>query len=232
MGDHVLDAWKHRKTSTRELHLYIFRHRKVLIYAMGMVTLANGVLIFNLMDRSVLKYALVLAGFVLLFYAMRHLFRRNRVFFIPGEVFVLLVYMAGTWLGPFVTRTVSLQASDALIAIMFAAVLLMNLGIISLYDIQLDSRLGISSMAHTLGRHSTKNLLLTTGIGIYLLLVLQFLVFGVDRYAQFALILTGMATILLLVLFLPSYFRKNEYYRWTADAVLYMGFLSLLIGGN
>jgi len=50
-----------------------------------------------------------------------------------------------------------------------------------------------------------------------------------DRYSQFALILSGMATILLIVLFLPSYFRKNEYYRWTADAVLWMGFLTLLI---
>ena len=38
-----------------------------------------------------------------------------------------------------------------------------------------------------------------------------------------------MATILLLVLFLPTLFRSDEHYRWTADAVLLMGFLSLLI---
>ena len=137
--------------------------------------------------------------------------------------------MAGTWLGPFVSRGVELQTPDALIAIMFAGVMLMNLGVISLYDIKLDSRLGIASLAHTLGQKSTKNLLLTTGIVIYLLLILQFLVFGLDRYSQFALILSGMDTILLLILLLPSFFRKNDYFRWTADAVLYMGFLSLLI---
>ncbi len=29
-------------------------------------------------------------------------FKKNRIFFIPGEVFVLILYMAGTWLGPVV----------------------------------------------------------------------------------------------------------------------------------
>ena len=229
MGDHVVDAWKHRKTSKRELHRYIFGNRKTVLWAMGVIGIVDMLLIFNFLDNVLLKYALILAGVVLLFYAMRHLFRKNRVFFIPGEVFVLLLYMAGTWLGPFVSRGGELQTPDALITIMFAGVLLMNLGVISLYDTKLDSRLGIASLAHTLGRKSTKNLLLTTGMVIYLLMILQFLIFGLNSYSQFALILSGMATILLLVLFLPSFFRKNDYYRWTADAVLYMGFLSLLV---
>ena len=229
MGDHVLDAWKHRKKSTRELHQYIFRNRRILLYVMGVIGIVDLLLIFNFLENALLKYALALAGLVLLFYAMRHLFRRNRVLFIPGAIFILLLYMAGTWFGPYVFRAGELQTSDALIAIMFAGILLMNLGVISLYDINLDSRLGIASLAHTLGKRSTRNLLIITGVVIYLLMALQFLVFGVDRYAQFALILTGMDTILLLVLFFPSLFRKNDYYRWTADAVLYMGFLSLLI---
>jgi len=229
MGDHVLDAWKHRKTSKRKLHLYIFKYRRILIWFMGVIGIVDLLLIFNFLDSSLLKYALGLAGLVLLFYTMRHLFRKDRLLFIPGEVFVLLLYMAGTWLGPFVTRGGVLQTSDALVAIMFAGVLLMNLGVISLYDIHLDSRLGIGSLAHRLGKNGTRNLLVTTGIAIYLLLILQFLVFGMDPYFQFALILSGMATILFLVLFLPSFFRKNDYFRWTADAVLLMGFLTLLI---
>ena len=229
MGDHILDAWKHRKKSQRGLHQYIFRNRRILLYSMGIFGVVNLMLIFNFLDEVLLKFALMLAGLVLLFYAMRHLFRKNKVFFIPGEIFVLLLYMAGTWLGPYIFRAGELQTSDALVAIMFAGILLMNLGVISLYDINLDSRLGISSLAHTLGQKSTKNLLVTSGIAIYLLLALQFMVFGVDLYFQFALILTGMATILLLVLFLPAFFRRNDYYRWTADAVLYMAFLSLLI---
>ncbi len=227
MGDHVLDAWRHRKKSDRELHHFIFRNRS--IYAMGIVAIVDILLIFNSLDRAFLKYALTLAGLVLAFYAMRHLFKKNRILKIPGEAFVLILYMAGTWLGPIVSRQVEFGSPDALIALIFAAVLLMNLGVISLYDIQLDTRLGISSLADTLGRNTTKRFLVVTGISVYLLSLLQFLVFGLDRYSQFALILSGMATILLMVLFLPSYFRKNEYYRWTADAVLWMGFLTLLI---
>jgi len=38
-----------------------------------------------------------------------------------------------------------------------------------------------------------------------------------------------MGTILLLILLMPSAFRKNDLFRLAADAVLYMGFLSLLI---
>lgn len=229
MGDHVLDAWKHRKKSQRELHHFIFRNRRILLYTMGVIAIVDLLLIFNFLDRAFLKYALTLAGLVLLFYAMRHLFKRNRVFFIPGEAFVLILYMAGTWLGPLVSREGEIGSPDALIAIIFAALLLMNLGVISLYDIQLDTRLGIASLAHSLGRNTTKRVLVVTGISVYLLSLLQFLVFGLDRYSQFALIISGMATILLIVLFLPSYFRHKDYYRWTADAVLWMGFLSLLI---
>jgi len=112
---------------------------------------------------------------------------------------------------------------------MFAGVLLMNLGVISLYDIKLDSRMGIASLANLLGIKRTKNLLLATGITIYLVSLLQFMVFEMDRYFQYALILTGMCTILLLVLYFPTRFRQKDYFRLTADAVLYMGFLALLI---
>jgi len=66
-------------------------------------------------------------------------------------------------------------------------------------------------------------------ITIYLVSLLQFMVYEMDRYFQYALILTGMTTILLLVIYFPSRFRKNDYFRLTADAVLFMGFLTLLI---
>ncbi len=228
-GDHLLDAWKHRKKSNREMHQFIFRNRKSLLWFMGVVGSAVLMLVFNFMERSFLIYALLLAGVVLLFYAMRHLFRKNRLLFIPGEIFILLIYLAGTWLGPLVTRSGELQTPHALIGSMVAGVLFMNLGIISLYDIQRDSRLGITSLAHSMGKRTTRNVLVYTAIMVYLLTILQFLIFGVDRTMQFAFILTGMTTILLLVLFLPSFFRKNGTYRLAADAVLYMGFLSLLI---
>jgi 4-hydroxybenzoate polyprenyltransferase len=173
--------------------------------------------------------ALLLGGVVLMFYALRHIFRRNRLLFVPGEVFVLLLYLAGTWMGPFVTRTAPLDPTQGMIILMMAGVLMMNLGIISLYDVRLDSRLGISSLARTLGARITRNLMIATGAGIFALAVLQFLVYGSDRVSQFALILTGMTALLLLVLLFPSRFRKNDAYRLVTDAVLFMGFLSLLI---
>jgi len=228
-GDHMLDAWKHRKKVQREMHYFLLKHRRWIIYSLGVVTVVDFMLVLNLLDKELFKFALILAGLVLLFYAMRHIFRKNRFLFLPGEVFVLLLYLGGTWLGPAVSAEGGFETSQGLVALIFAGVLLMNLGVISLYDIQLDSRMGISSLANVLGKKNTKNLLMGTGVGIYLLSALQFLVFEADRYTQFALILCGMATILLLVVYLPSRFRKNDLYRWTADAVLFMGFLSLLV---
>lgn len=226
-GDHLLDAWKNRKNPQRDLHRFIFRNRKSLLWFLGVAAVADMLVVFNLLDSAYLKYALVLAGLVLLFYTMRHIFRRNRLLFIPGEYFILLLYMAGTWLGPYVSRTPPLQSTDALIALMFAGILFMNLGVISLYDMHIDSRLGISSLARSLGQRATRNLMLGSGITIYLLTVLQLMVFGMDRYFRFPLILSAMATLLLTVLFMPSYFRKNDYYRWAADAILFLGFLAL-----
>ena len=229
MGDHMVDAWKQRKVSKRELHQFLFRHRRSLLYFTGLILLTDLILVFNFLGSQVLKYALFLSGGVLLFYAMRHVFRKNRLLFLPGEFFVLLFYLAGTWLGPFVARTEPLQPSHGLVLAMTAGVLLMNLVTISLYDIQRDSRLGIASMAHTLGKRTTRNLMIFTAAGIYLLAVLQFMVYGIERYAQFAFILSGMATILLFILFYPSYFRKNDAFRMAADAVLFMGFLTLVV---
>jgi 4-hydroxybenzoate polyprenyltransferase len=228
-GDHMLDAWKHRKKVEREMHFFMLKNRKVLRFTLGAVALVDSMLIINLLDKELMKYALVLAGLVLLFYAMRHVFRKNRVLHIPGEVFVLLLYMAGTWLGPAVVFEHSFEVGHGMIALIFAGVLLMNLGVNSLYDIKLDARLGLVSIARELGAKKTKNMLLGTALAIYLISLLQFLVFAVDRFSQFALILAGMATIYLLVLYFPSRFRKNDYYRLTADAVLFMGFLSLFI---
>ncbi len=212
------------------MHLFIFRNRRQLLWAMGVVAVVNGLLIFNLLDQAVLRVALVLGGLVFLFYAMRHLFRKNRLFFIPGETFVLLLYLAGTWMGPYVTRSVTLQSTHWMIFLMMAGVLLMNLGIISLFDAKLDSRLGISSLANALGKRATRFLMLISAGGIILLTVLQFLVYRTDQTSQFGLILMGMTVVLLLVLLFPSRFRKDEAYRLVADAVLYMGFLSLLTG--
>lgn len=229
LGDHLLDAWKNRKKPLRELHVFINKNRRVLLWSMGVVAAADMLLVLNFLDKEMLKAALALAGGVLLFYAMRHIFKKNRLLFIPGEFFVLLLYLAGTWLGPYITRTVGLESAHGMILIMMAGVLLMNLGVISLYDMQLDSRMGIASLAQILGKKRTRTLLLGSGVGIYMLLILQFMVFDTDRYTQLALILAGMSTILLLVLLLPSWFRNRDLYRWTADAVLFMSLLSLLI---
>jgi uncharacterized membrane protein len=84
-------------------------------------------------------------------------------------------------------------------------------------------------MASTLGKKSTRSLMIVSAVIIYLMAILQFMVFGVDRYSPYVLILAGMATILLLILLLPSYFRNRDTFRIAADAVLLMGFLTLLI---
>jgi 4-hydroxybenzoate polyprenyltransferase len=164
-----------------------------------------------------------------MFYAMRHLLRRNRLFFVPGEIFVLLLYLSGTWLGPIVARSVPFQSGQVLILVMMAGVLMMNLGIISLYDVRLDTRLGISSMAMVLGKKVTRNLMIATSAGIFILAILQFLVHGTDSTFSLALILSGMAALLLMVLLFPSRFRKEEAYRLVSDGVLLMGFLSLMV---
>ncbi len=228
-GDHMLDALRHKKKVEREMHYFMLKHRKLVIYSLGVVAVVNFILIINLLDKELFKYALVLAGLVLLFYAMRHVFRKNRILRIPGEFFVLLLYMAGTWLGPVVAFEGGFEAGHGMIALIFLGVLLMNLGVISLYDIKLDSRMGIASLANLLGIKSTKNLLLGTAMAIYLVSLLQFLVFDMDRYSKYALILAGMCTILLMVIYSPSRFRKKDFFRLAADAVLYMGFLALLI---
>jgi hypothetical protein len=67
-----------------------------------------------------------------------------------------------------------------------------------------------------------------TALSIYLLSLLQLMVYGMDRYFRVPLITIAMATLLLMVLLMPSYFRKNELYRMAADAVLYLGFLALI----
>jgi 4-hydroxybenzoate polyprenyltransferase len=228
-GDHVVDAWRHRKMDLRPLHRYIFRNRRSMLWFMGVVLVVDILLVLNLLNPEMLKISLALGGLVLLFYAMRHVFRRNRLFFIPGEIFVMLLYLAGILLGPYVTRNTEPGPPEVLVGLMVSGVLLMNLGIISLYDVNLDQRLGISSLARVLGPASTRNILFATFGGVLLLQVMQFMVYGQALTTQIGLILLGMALVLLMILLYPSRFRNKEYYRLAADATLYMAFLSLLV---
>ncbi|MDX2432710.1 MAG: hypothetical protein QNK35_17360 [Bacteroides sp.] len=228
-GDHLLDAWKHRKSSQREMHNFIFRKKGILIYALGVVTVADLIVAFNFLEPAILRVALLMVGAVFLFYAMRHIFKRNKLFFIPGELLVLIIYLAGTWMGPFISRTLPADPGQILVLAMMAGVLLLNLGVISLYDVKIDSRLGISTLAGTLGKKSTRNMMIATAMVVFLMAVLQFMVYGAERTSKFALILVGMAGLLLWVLLTPSLFRKQEAYRLVADALLGMGLLSLLI---
>lgn len=228
-GDHLLDAWKHRKSSQREMHNFIFRKKGILIYILGVVCVADLIVVFNFLDPAMLKAALLMVGAVFLFYAMRHIFRSNKFLFIPGEMIILLIYLAGTWMGPYISRTLPLSSGHILILLMMTGVLLLNLGVISLYDVKIDSRLGISTLAGSLGKKTTRKLMIGTAVLVFLMAVLQFMVYGTERFTQFALILSAMAGLLLWVLLSPSLFRKNEAYRLVADAVLYMGFLSFLI---
>ena len=61
-ADHMLDAWKHRKNIERDLHYFMMKNRKTLVWSMGVVTVVNILLIFNLLDQELMKYALFLAG--------------------------------------------------------------------------------------------------------------------------------------------------------------------------
>lgn len=228
-GDHLLDAWKHRKSGLREMHSYIFRKKGMLIYILGVVTVADLIVVFNFLDPQMLRVALLMAGAVFLFYAMRHIFRSNKFLFIPGEFFVLIIYLAGTWMGPYISRSITPTSDHILILAMMTGVLLLNLGVISLYDVKIDSRLGISTLAGTLGKKSTRTVMISTAIFIFLMALLQFMVHETARSTHFALILAGMAGLLLWVLLSPSLFRKNEVYRLVVDAILFMGLLSFLI---
>jgi len=228
-GDHVVDAWRHRKKGLREMHQFIFSYRRPILYAMAIFLIVDLFLIFSLLDKEVLKLSLILAVFVFLFYGMRHLFRRNRFFYIPGEVFVLLIYLAGVSLGPMVLRQEWVGTTHLMVVLMMAGILMMNMGIISLYDTRLDSRLGIASLAIVLGKVGCRFVVLISGLMILGLSFLQFMVSGNTTISYLGFILAGMALIMLLILYSPSYFRKNDGYRLMADAVLYLGFLSLLV---
>ena len=209
----------------------MLEHRRNLIWFMGVTATIDVMLIVNLLDKAVFKYVLALAALVLLFYAFRHLLRRNRILFIPGEFFVMVLYMAGTWLGPIVVsqgNSEALSTGHALVSLMFASVLLMNLGIISLYDIGQDTKMGLASLAGSLGKKATRTLVIVNAILVSLLALLQFLSNANSHFTHLSFILLGMTIILLTVLFSPSYFRKNNAYRLSADAVLYLGFLALL----
>ena len=230
MGSHMAESWKWRKKPGREIHRFIIKNRRPLLLIMALLIMADSLLIFNFLDKIFLKAALGLGGAGLLFYTMRYIFKKSSLDFIPGELFVLLFYLLGTWMGPYLSRGIEPGSSHLLILIMMAGILLLNLGIISLYDVQSKTRLGISLLSVVLGKKKTRNLMFATVASVFLLALLQFMVYGTGKNSQLSLVLSGMCVLYLLMLTAPSLFRKQEIYRLTAEAILWMGFLSLLTG--
>lgn len=220
--DHLIDGNSLDRDPSMKRHAFHQRNRKP-IFAVFLIVACIGLRLLFFLPYQTLIYGCVLLGMVGLYFLSIWLFK----IYFAKEIFIAVLYSCGIFLGSF-SKSVEL---DIFIYFLFVQTILMasvNLLLFSYYEVGHDTQDGHRSWAthfgviHTLGH--LKWLLILLGLSIA-----GALFFDPSGY-QFALqmIFIAMALVLVMIYWMPGWFKQKERFRWVGDLVfLFPGLIFL-----
>jgi uncharacterized membrane protein len=227
-ADHLLDAFKasHESLSKRhEFHLLLF---KPLIFTVLIVGITTLFIALTYLPLPIIYFGLVL-GFTVLLYLMIIFFAPGlKIKFFPKEFIISLIYVVGIWGGPTVMAGSFPGWIVILVAFLYWNVALMDLLMLSYYEIVEDSRSKYISFAVTFGKEKTK-LLFNLRSSLSNLGGVALLFFNTDKTIDVAIIiLMAMSILLTLIFYYNSVYGRNYSYRYLGDLVFSLPFLMLV----
>lgn len=222
--DRLLDVQKPGFASTPRHRFH--RHYAPLLWRVvaGACVLA-GILTFFL-PASVIKFGIVLAGFCAAYVGAVFRLPHRSPALLLKEPLVALFYSAGVWGSVWVQRpaTSGIELTEAL---MFTAIAFQNLLLFSIMETRESPNSSVFSLATYWGLPTCDVVLRGLTLGV-LVTGLTVCFLTSDRFAQrAALIQLLMSLTLYVIQRYPTYFRRNERYRWLGDGVFWMPALVL-----
>jgi hypothetical protein len=207
--DHLKDAKKIRHQASTERHRFHQRHFKVLTALLCAAVLIDIVLVFFI-KKKVFEWGIVLAIVVGLYLLVQHVLRFLK------ELFIALLYTCGVLLLSLPLTPLKIGWTQYGTIIQFGLVAWINLIMFSWFDQEHDRQDRQNSFVTILGSE-------TTCIVLYALILLNFILAGIQLYFQGPSGEVGILGFMNLTLLLVFHFRRtlarDDQYRLMGDAV-------------
>jgi len=227
-ADHLVDAQKRKSLAVNPRHLFHYQYRKQLTLILVLVSLV--VLITSLVSFS--AKAIVTAMGILLvvgvYFSLLRWLPEKQKKFIPKELIIALIYVSGIWFIPLLFSTKT--NSGHIVLILFVILLVwIETTIASWYEYKTDVTDGHYSFTTVFGKERTRRILKRLVLLTISLLIISGLFFTEVSCRISFLLLLIVASGLLLLMFKPGYFEKNERYRLMGESLFYLPALIVFI---
>lgn len=227
-ADHLVDAQKRKSLAVNPRHLFHYQYRKQLTLILVLVSLV--VLITSLVSFS--AKAIVTAMGILLvvgvYFSLLRWLPEKQKKFIPKELIIALIYVSGIWFIPLLFSTKT--NSGHIVLILFVILLVwIETTIASWYEYKTDVTDGHHSFTTVFGKERTRRILKRLVLLTISLLIISGLFFTEASCRISVLLLLIVASGLLLLMFTPGYFEKNERYRLMGESLFYLPALIVFI---
>lgn len=227
-ADHLVDAQKRKSLAVNPRHLFHYQYRKQLSLILVLVALV--VLTTSLVSFS--AKAIVTAMGILLvvgvYFSLLRWLPEKQKKFIPKELIIALIYVSGIWFVPLLFSTKT--NSGHIVLILFVILLVwIETTVVSWYEYKTDVTDGHYSFTTVFGKERTRRILKRLVLLTISLLIISGLFFTEVSCRISFLLLLIVASGLLLLVFKPGYFEKNERYRLMGESLFYLPALVVFI---
>ena len=228
-ADHILDAWRGKKTSTILRHKFHYTYRQVIIPIWIIVAIANVIICLIKLENEIIFHGLALGLCIMIYFAVIYFNRENHPYFLQKELFIAIIYITGIWLAPMVWHS---GLPDNIIMIIVVNLILLAWAegiIISWFEIDEDIADNHVSFTVLFGK---KNTLKFT---ILLLLIVLFLsvaglIMATSLIIKIAFVIELlMVSSLAIIILFPHKFKQHQLYRYVGDDVFLLPGLILLV---
>lgn len=212
--DHLLDAIKKGSDPSMIRHQFHLRYRwgisaiMVLVFILGLSSLL-------FIPVITLIYGGVVTFIVLIYFLLSY---KLKIFLIK-EVLIASVYATGIMLGPVSLIEIPVQEIICLLIQIFG-IALINLLLLSYYEIEFDKKDGQHSWAVRFGKEKTQRHI-STVIPVLLGIQMISIYWMIDQLLLQA-VLIAMTLVLCLISYRQAYFGLNERYRTFSDLIFFM----------
>jgi hypothetical protein len=219
--DHLIDAFRLEENASTYRHKFHFIHRNVLGIIIIILLLGAVIILINWLEKSILIFGIGLSVFTV-FYLAYLFFAAHKSLQISKEVFVSLIYVFGIWGGQLVLVNYKMDIGQFLLFIIFLLLVLADVLVLSYFEIDSDRIDSHQTFAVKYGEIKTRQVIVIL-VFITLFLDIYLVVFESKHlYRIMAKLFMMMGLILMLLLSYPKFFRRNEMYRYLAEALFWI----------
>jgi len=227
--DHIIDSYKNKTKAVIVRHRFHYIYQKSIIISITIASALSISLSLIFLDNQIIYYGLLLSLFIAIYLIIVFLVKKKKTILLQKELIIAFVYTSGIFLAPLVWYQ-KMPPYPILLVIFNIFILVWLEGIIiSWFDYDDDIKDGHTSFTIVVGKKNTRRFIIVMQVLLAILTKISMLT--VTTKIEFAaLIITIiMDIILLIVVFNPNKFYKNEYYRITGEAIFLLPLLIILV---